>query len=299
MATEPLPILTAGDAIAPGVAVVRLEQPGRPVVVIDAELLDRLDATLDALPADARGVVFASASERAFVAGADLKSIMALSDAELDAYLAKGQRIFGRIAALPCPTAAAIGGAALGGGLELAMHCDGLIGAPGAKPYPVGLPEASLGICPGWGGTNLLPARIGAVDAMRRTASGTPMLYREATQAGLFDFIVGDVTKLIEKAAQWVSSRPAPIRDGAPARWIGREDRAAITQFTEESLRAELCKTAPGNAVWSCVAAGLTDGWQAALDAERRHLIELRATPEAKGAIESFFARSSAKAGKA
>src|SRR4030095_4414837 len=85
----------------------------------------------------------------------------------------------------------AINGAALGGGLELAMHCDGLVaapppsrdGAPG-KPYPVGLPEAGLGLCPGWGGTNLLPARMDAADAIRRAASGQTMTDDEGAGGG-------------------------------------------------------------------------------------------------------------------
>ncbi len=295
MAIEPLPILTAGDAVAPGVAVVRLEQPARPVVVVDAELLDRLDATLDALPSDATGVVFASASDRVFVAGADLKAIMALTDAHLDEYLARGQRIFGRIANLPCPTAAAINGAALGGGLELAMHCDGLIGAPGVKPYPVGLPEAGLGICPGWGGTNLLPARMNALDAIQRTADGKTMLYADAAEASLFDATVDDAGDLVDAAAKWVADQPTPERDGAPSRWNGRVAGAVRRALDDSGIET----TATGRAVAACVAVGLDKGWQAALDAEREQLIALRATEAAQQAIDAFFARSGAKAGKA
>ncbi len=295
MAIEPLPILTAGDAVAPGVAVVRLEQPGRPVVVIDAELLDRLDATLDALPADAAGVVFSSASERAFVAGADLKAIMALSDAELDDYLARGQRIFGRIANLPCPTVAAINGAALGGGLELAMHCDGLIAAPGAKPYPVGLPEAGLGICPGWGGTNLLPARIDPTNAIRRTATGDALLYPDAVEASMFDSVADGAESLVGTAAAWVASQSTPERDGAPSRWVGRAADTVRRALGDSGVET----TATGRAVAACVAVGLDKGWQAALDTEREQLIALRATDDAQRAIEAFFDRSGAKAGKA
>ncbi|MEQ8769975.1 MAG: enoyl-CoA hydratase-related protein [Phycisphaerales bacterium] len=293
MAIEPLPILTAGDAVAPGVSIVRLEQPGRPVVVIDAALLDRLDATLDALPADAAGVVFASASERVFVAGADLKAIMALSDGELDDYLARGQRIFGRIASLPCPTAAAINGAALGGGLELAMHCDGLIGAPGAKPYPVGLPEAGLGICPGWGGTNLLPARIDPLNAIQHTADGKTMLYADAVEASLFDATVEDASDLVNTAAEWASKQDTPERDGAPSRWIGRDADTVRRALDDSGIET----TATGRAVAACIAAGLGKGWQAALDAEREQLVALRGTEAAQQSIEAFFAR--AKAGKA
>ena len=117
----------------PGVVVVWLEQPGKPVVVLDEALIRTLDRTLDHVPADADGLVLASAAPRSFVAGADLKSIQDLDDAGLHAYLEFGARVFGRLSSFPFPTAAAINAACLGGGLELAMHCDGPIGAlPGS-----------------------------------------------------------------------------------------------------------------------------------------------------------------------
>ena len=150
-----------------GVVVMTLEQADRPVVVLDSALLESIDKALDEIGTDLKGFVLTSSS-RVFVAGANLEEIMSLDDAALDQYLKFGSRVYGRIANLPCPSVAAINGATLGGGLELAMHCDTLIammpqaredGKP-AKPYHIGLPEAGLCICPGWGGTNMLPARI-------------------------------------------------------------------------------------------------------------------------------------------
>lgn len=293
MSREPLQVelLSSGDRA--GVATIVLDQPGRPVVVLEAELIDRLDATLDALPEGLAGVVLASASERVFVAGADLKGIREWNDATLDAYLANAARVFGRLASLPCPTAAAINGAALGGGLELAMHCDALIAAPSpsGKPYPIGLPEAGLGLCPGWGGTNLLPARIDPTDAIRRTASGTPMKFGEARDAGMFDLVVEDPSELRAAACAWVLKQPTPARDGAPSRWIGAQNtessRAALS-----ALREEISASAPGAAVADAVGTGLASGWAAALDVERTRLVQLRHTEDAKSAIDAFFAKS-------
>ena len=178
------------------IATVTLEQPGKPVVVLDHELIRRLEATLASVPGDCRGLVLASASERVFIAGADLKSIQDLSDADLHRYLQHGSRVFAMLAQFPFPTAAAINGAALGGGLELAMHCDALIASPPVpgkdgtiRPYPIGLPEAGLCICPGWGGTNLLGARIDPLVAFTRTALGQPLSFDEARAAGLFDSV--------------------------------------------------------------------------------------------------------------
>lgn len=278
-----------------GVATVWLDQPSRPVVVLDRSLITRLDAALDALPGDATGFVLASRCPRVFVAGADLVEIDGLSDAELDAYLSLGQRVFGRIADLPIPTVAAVTGATLGGGLEIAMHCDELVAfepAAEAKPYPVGLPEAGLAICPGWGGANMLPARMDPKDAMERTATGTTMMIGEAVGAGLFAATAGSKAGTLA-AAQELARMPKDRRGGIGPRNISWEPgpvRAAL-----ESVSWPQTKASAG--VRACVEAGLEGGWAAGLAAEKDTLISLRSTPEARAALEAFFAKSKPKAG--
>jgi len=297
----PLPIHTESDGPYAGVVTITLEQPGKPVVVLELELMQRLEATLKSLSPHARGVVLASASERVFVAGADLKSISELSDAALDEYLQYGSHVFAMLSNLPCPTVAAINGAALGGGLELAMHCDGLVAAPPpdrdgqpGKPYPIGLPEAGLSICPGWGGTNLLPARIDPADAIRQTASGTPMLFDGARSKSMFDVVAPTTAQLLPAAKAWlVSAQGGTLhRDGAPKRWIGRPQCAAGCLAALDAVRADLPATGSAAAVAEAVNVGLTQGWQAALAAERRSLIRLRSSAEGKAAIAAFFAKS-------
>ncbi|MEO1585292.1 MAG: enoyl-CoA hydratase-related protein [Planctomycetota bacterium] len=289
----------------PGVVVLWLEQPGKPVVVLDEDLIRRLDATLDAVPSESAGLVVASRAPRSFVAGADLKAIMALGDNQLHRYLEFGARVFGRLAAFPFPTAAAIGAAALGGGLELAMHCDGLItckpepkddGSPG-KPFPIGLPEAGLEICPGWGGTNLLPARMDPRSAIRHTAVGSPMKSDEAEDMGLFDAVAESPDVLVEAARGWVRSQRDPLsRDGSPSRWIGRKSVAAGVMSAVDTLRDDLSGE-PAEAVLAAVNKGLSDGWQAALAEERDRLVRLRSRPAGREAIEAFFARSAGSSG--
>jgi enoyl-CoA hydratase/carnithine racemase len=294
------PFAVQRDSSAPSVAIVRLEQPGKPVVVLDRGLIERLEATLRALPTGLTGLVLASASERVFVAGADLKSIQELDDAGLHEYLEYGARVFGMLAQLPFPTLAAINGAALGGGLELAMHCDGLVAAPSAsgKAYSVGLPEAGLSICPGWGGTNLLPARMEPGEAIRRTATGQPMTFDEAKAAGLFDAAAGSAAELIPACLAWLGSARAPQRDGAPLRWIGRATGKGSPAETVNALvrvRPELPSTDSARAVADAVDAGLTHGWQAALKVERERLVHLRNTPAGRAAIQAFFAKAAGK----
>ncbi|KAA0215607.1 MAG: hypothetical protein DYG94_08405 [Leptolyngbya sp. PLA3] len=289
-----LPLHVYGTGSEPRVAVLTLTQPGRPVVVLDEELITSIDRAFDTIPTGIRGLVLASASERSFVAGADLKSIVEKSDAELRDYLKLGTRVFARFSTAPYPTAAAICGAALGGGLELAMHCDGLIGgaSPLGKPYPVGLPECGLAICPGWGGTNLLPARMDPALAIEMTATGKTFMDDRARETGVFDDLVEVGQNVVERACAWVRSQAPPLRDGAPRRWIGRPDRRAALSKALGEVGAGAGSTGSAQAVLDAVRMGISKGWEAAIEAEREHLIRLRHTPEAKGAIEAFFARS-------
>ncbi len=294
MSALPLPVRVEGRGDRARVGVLTLDPGDRPVVVIDRALVARLDATLDALPADLTGLVVVSGSPRAFVAGADLKEIHDADDAALLKYLEHAAGVFGRLSQLPYPTAAAINGAALGGGLELAMHCDGLIAAPsaGGKPYPVGLPEAGLCICPGWGGTNLMAARMSAEDAIRRTAVGRTMTFDEAGDARLFDEVCDEPERLVECASAWVAGRAAPERDGAPSQWIGRAANAGRVRSALDACRDEIGTSEQGAAVADCVAAGLDGGWDVAIARERGHLVRLRRTPAAVNAIEGFFAKT-------
>jgi enoyl-CoA hydratase/carnithine racemase len=280
---------------AQGVATIWLEQPERPVVVLDRLLIQRLDSALDDLPADVRGVVLASRCSRVWVAGADLVEIDGLSDSELDEYLTLGQRVFGRVANLPCTTVAAITGATLGGGLEIAMHCDEMVALePGddEKPYPVGLPEAGLGICPGWGGANMLPARMDAKEAIERTATGRPMKIGEAIEKGLFVGTATDKDGVLALARERARRAKADADGDRPVNvtWHAEEARAALES-------AELPETKAGQGVRSCVEAGLSGGWAAGLAAEKDTLIALRSTPEAREALEAFFAKNKSKAG--
>lgn len=297
----PLPIRRHADGPCPGAISIVLEQPGKPVVVLDLELIQRVETTLRIVPRDATGLILESASERAFVAGADLKSIRELNDEQLQRYLAYGSTVFAMISQLPFPTVAAINGAALGGGLEIAMHCDALVGCrpaprdgnPG-KPYPIGLPEAGLSICPGWGGASLLPALMDPAEAIRRTASGKPLTFDEAVQFHLFSDVADDKHDLEESCLELLARHRnrTPKRDGSPLRWAGRPETRARVLAALDSVRPDLPDTASSRAVAAAIDAGLSGGWQAALASEQRSLVHLRQTPDAVKAIDAFFAKS-------
>ncbi|MBO6513182.1 MAG: enoyl-CoA hydratase/isomerase family protein [Phycisphaerales bacterium] len=290
MVQDLLPVELSTNADGAVIAVLTLDQPGRPVVVIDESLLRRLHATLGTLPQDLGGFVLASSAERAFVAGADLKSIMAMDDQALHRYLEYGAKVFEQIASLPCPTAAAIHSVVLGGGLELAMHCDGLVGLvdPNTKPYLVGLPEAGLKICPGWGGTNLLPARIDPVDAITMTANGRAMKSDQADELGLFDVTVTSRDELIGAAKAWVGAQEKPVRGEHPSRCISAGDLDEMKDALK--VAREQLESAPHvDAVLDAVGYGIESGWSVALQCERDRLVALRHTEPAQDAINAFF----------
>ncbi|MGD9688851.1 MAG: enoyl-CoA hydratase/isomerase family protein [Phycisphaerales bacterium] len=291
----------------PGVIVLSLEPNQGPMVVLDLALIQRIEASLRSVPRDATGLILASRSPRVFIAGADLKQIESLDVPALDQYLAFGQRVFGMLPQLTIPTVAALNGAALGGGLELAMHCDGLVAAPPpprdgqpGRPYPIGLPEAGLSICPGWGGTNLLPARIDPADAIRRTATGRTLTLDEAAAAGLVQTLAPSPDTLLPTAASWLAANrtaPGQRRDGKPLHWIGRPNVAARVTSAYLDVRDELGSqghSAAAAAVLKAVGAGLENGWEAALAVERTELNRLRHADAGRAAIRAFFEKSAA-----
>ena len=157
-----------------------LDGDGRPVVVLDRHLIQRLNSTLDEIEVlkGIKGLMLKSDCERVFVAGADLAEIDTLDDQGLHGYLAFGTTVFSRIAKLPYPTVALINGAALGGGLEIAMAADIRIGARDSGR--VGLPEINLGVLPGTGGTQRLVRMVGKARAIELMTTGRLISFEEA-----------------------------------------------------------------------------------------------------------------------
>ena len=280
--------------------------PAKPrggVVVLDAWLIGAIaEACATIAREGCTGFVLASSSTRVFVAGADLAEIDALDDPGLHAYLERGAAAFAAIPALGVPSVAVVHRAALGGGLELAMHCDALVGtlpAEGEKPWLVGLPEAGLCICPGWGGTQMLPARIDPKTAMVVTASGVPWKCTDVP-AGLFDVVLpagSTQAALIDAAKKWIHAERAATGSGgsgafapanAPRRTIGPAD-AARMEPALLAARGELPPSEHADACFYCVHMGLTNGWDAAVGAERAHLVRLRHTAAARAKLSAFL----------
>jgi enoyl-CoA hydratase len=134
-----------------------------------------------------KAVIVTGAGAKAFVAGADISEIAQLSKEEGARFAAAGQSIFASIEQCPKPVIAAVNGFALGGGCELAMACHIRVAAENAK---FGLPEVSLGILPGYGGTQRLPKLVGRGKAIEMMCTGDMMGAAEAKEWGLANHVV-------------------------------------------------------------------------------------------------------------
>lgn len=189
------------------VAVVTLSRP--PVNALDGVLLARLDAILDQIVDDDEiTVLHIRSDQKAFCAGADL-ALMRSSFAAADGPEAmlkvatRMQRLFGRIEASPLVALAEIGGAALGGGLELALACDVRVAAAGAK---LGLPEVGLGLLPGAGGTQRLTRLCGRGVANRLILGAEVIDGAQAERLGLVQW-----ARPREQLADWTRDLAAKI----------------------------------------------------------------------------------------
>ena len=213
--------------------------------LIEACLTLRNEAELNLVTFHGEGSVFC--------AGADLKERRSLSEGETLAFLDAFRRLVALIERLPCVTAAVLQGAALGGGLELALGCDFIYAQ---EPTQLGLPEVGLGIIPGAGGTQRLQRRVSHVGLQRRMVLlGERLSAREACAAGLVDKVGNDAGHLDALVAELASS-------------LARQNTAAV-RAAKEAMRGRLAD-------------------EAGLDLERACYRQLLASPARAAAIEAF-----------
>jgi 3-hydroxyacyl-CoA dehydrogenase/enoyl-CoA hydratase/3-hydroxybutyryl-CoA epimerase len=185
------------------------------------------------------GVIIRSAKPRGFIVGADVTEFEKLTDADRAAELARiGQRLFGRLEALPYPSVAVIHGNCLGGGLELALACTYRV-AREDEATRLGLPEVRLGINPGFGGTVRLPRLIGHLSALDLMLTGRTVSSRAARRLGLVDECVPE-RHLLRAAQALLDRAPAAHRPGLLARAPGAKPlRPWVAKLLARKLRAK------------------------------------------------------------
>jgi enoyl-CoA hydratase/carnithine racemase len=191
-----------------GVALLTINRPNV-LNAIDAPTLDALRrAMLDLKNDDGiRAVIVTGAGDRAFVAGADINELAAQTPTTAREHALIGQRVFDLIENLGTPVIAAINGYALGGGCELAMACTLRLAADTAK---LGLPEITLGILPGYAGTQRLARLVGKGKAMELILTGTPVSAAEAARIGLVNQVVpaADLMSTARALASHLAKQP-------------------------------------------------------------------------------------------
>ena len=211
-----------------------LDRP--PANSYDRAFLDELDAAIeDARRDDAvKAILVRSANERFFSAGADI-NVFAKGDLDAqNAFVVCANEAMGKLEAVPKVVVAAINGHCLGGGLEIALCCDFRIAAEGA--YRIGLPEVTLGLLPGTGGTQRLPRLIGRQKALDLMLRGRTLTPQDALAAGVVDEVV-PAGMLLDKALE----RTRAYATG-PTYAIGQIKLAAVQGYgmrLDEGLKLE------------------------------------------------------------
>src|SRR5712691_11620177 len=211
-----------------------LDRP--PANSYDKAFMDELDAAIDDVRRDdaVKAILVRSANEKFFSAGADVSVFAKSGLDEQNAFVVCANEAMGKLETTPKVVVAAIGGHCLGGGLEIALCCDFRIAAEGS--YRIGLPEVTLGLLPGTGGTQRLPRLIGRQKALDFMLTGRTVTPHDALAAGIVDEVV-PAAELLDKALERVRAYAT-----GPTFAIGRIKKAAVLGFglpLDEGLKLE------------------------------------------------------------
>ena len=281
------------------VAIVTIDVPGEKMNTLKAEFGAQVRAILKQVREnkEIRGLVFISAKPDNFIAGADINMIARANSARDAEQLARqGQQIMAEIHSLPIPAIAAIHGACLGGGLELALACHGRICTDEPKTV-LGLPEVQLGLLPGSGGTQRLPRLIGVSTALEMILTGKQLRPRQALKAGLVDEVVPH-SILLQAAVELAlkgrqTGRRLPVRERILAGPLGRALLFnMVGKKTEQKTKGNYPAT---KRILEVIETGLSQGSSSGYAAEAKAFGELAMTPESQALRSVFFASTEVK----
>jgi 3-hydroxypropionyl-coenzyme A dehydratase len=170
------------------VAIIKINRP-EALNAVNIDVIAELSRTVDIVGTDdgIRAVIITGVGERAFCAGADIAYMVNIDPMKAEKYASSAQAVLNKIERLEKPVIAAVNGFALGGGCELALVCDIRIASSNAK---IGQPEVTIGIPPGWGGTQRLVRIVGPAKAKELVFTGKMITAEEAAQIGLVNKVV-------------------------------------------------------------------------------------------------------------
>ncbi|HWN17827.1 MAG TPA: fatty acid oxidation complex subunit alpha FadJ [Gemmatimonadales bacterium] len=288
-----------------GIAVVTFDLPGEPVNKLSAAVKTEMEALLGRLREDSltRAVVLISGKADSFIAGADIEEFTAIKTQDQAERLSfEGQETVSRLETFQKPIVAAIHGACLGGGLEVALACHYRIATDHPKTV-LGLPEVQLGLIPGAGGCQRLPRLIGARAALDMILTGKTERAQKALRLGLVDEVVPK--SVLRQVALSAADRLA--RQGLPQRQqkaglagLILDRTAAGRQLVYRGARKQLRKKTGGHypaplAALEAVRVGLEQGITAGLAEEHRAFGELAVGDVSRKLVQIFFATTALK----
>ncbi len=292
-------------SITDSVAVVRFDLPGEPVNKLSNAVKVEFEALLIRLRDDdeIKAAVLISGKPDTFIAGADIEEFTALTtQAEAERLSFEGQEMVNRVEALPKPVVAAIHGACLGGGLELALACHYRIASDHPKTQ-LGLPEVQLGLIPGAGGCQRLPRLIGASAALNMILTGRSERPAKALRLGLVDEVVPPSilrTVALEAAQRLVRSGLPRRGPHGGVRELFLDRTPAGRRLVFRGARAEVLKRTGGHypaplAALEAVRVGLEHGVAAGLAEEHRSFGHLAVGDVSRRLVQIFFATNALK----
>jgi len=281
------------------VGIITIDVPDEKMNTLKVEFAGQITAIIAEARRDPQlaGLVLISGKPDNFIAGADISMIDRCKSAqEAEALAKQGQEVMAMLDALPFPVVAAIHGACLGGGLELALACDARICSLDDKTR-LGLPEVQLGLLPGSGGTQRLPRLIGVQQALPLILTGKTLRAKQARKLGVVDDAVPQAILLETAIARVkkgkVSGRTLPLRDRLLHGPVGRQALFALaTRHTAAKTQGNY---PAANRIIEVVRIGLEQGSRAGHDAEARAFGELAMTPESAALRGIFFATTAMK----
>jgi 3-hydroxyacyl-CoA dehydrogenase/enoyl-CoA hydratase/3-hydroxybutyryl-CoA epimerase len=294
---------------ADGIAVVIWDMPGKSMNVFTMEVMDEIEAIVDATVADAavKGVVFTSGKSQ-FSGGADITMLNAIARAMEEGRASDPagatKRLFdaaGRMSWLwrkietnGKPWVAAINGTCMGGATELAMSCHARL-ASNSKSVKIALPEVKIGIFPGAGGTQRMPRLINTQDALQIMTTGQDLSASRAKALGLLTEVV-EPDNLISAAKDLLRKGVDPVapwdKKGfkAPGGTIWSPQGVQLFSAANAILRRETNMNYPGaHAILKCVYEGLQLPFDTALKVEQRYFTQILQTTEAQMMVRSLF----------
>ncbi len=286
-----------------GIAVVTLDHPSKPVNTLSPAVVKEFNETVAPLldESNVRGLVVVSAKTDTFIAGADLEIIEGLGEAEISTMSRDGNALLERIATSKKPVVAAVHGAALGGGLEVALACHYIIATDDPKTV-LAQSEVMLGLLPAGGGTQRLVERIGLIAALPMLLTGKRVRARRAKRMGLVDAITtpGGIAETGARAALALaggSLKRRPRKKSFVDRLAATPPgRALILKEARKKVYRQTRGLYPAPpAILDCVETGLKKGRLAGLDCESDYFGILAVTPESRNLVRLFHAMNETK----